>query len=418
MDINIASFVSPAFDEVFYDIMSHGHTYYWMKGGRGSTKSSFVSLMIPILMLRHPECHVVVIRKVGNTIKGSVYPQILWAIRELGLTGFFHYKVSPPEITLKHTGQQINFYGDDDPTKLKSFRPAFGYVGIVWFEELDQFDGMGEIRNLNQSMLRGGPRYWEFCSFNPPKSRDAWVNEEQIYDDPDRLIHHSNYLQVPQEWLGPQFILEAEKLKARNEMAYRHEYLGEVTGTGGAVFDNVVNFEMTDAMIEQFDRRNFGLDFGFAVDPLAFVAMHFDAKRQDLYIWDEIYEQKLTNPQAVRKIDKIILPGEIVRCDSAEPKSIKEMRSLGMNTVGAPKGPDSVEYGIKWLQGLNHIFIDKRRCPNTYKEFSCYEYERNRQGQFISAYPDRNNHAIDAVRYGCSGVMPVRTMIRTARFDY
>lgn len=94
------------------------------------------------------------------------------------------------------------------------------------------------------------------------------------------------------------------------------------------------------------------------------------------------------------------------------------MRSLGMNTVGAPKGPDSVEYGIKWLQGLNHIFIDKRRCPNTYKEFSCYEYERNRQGQFISAYPDRNNHAIDAVRYGCSGVMPVRTMIRTARFDY
>lgn len=168
---------------------------------------------------------------------------------------------------MKHTGQQINFYGDDDPTKLKSFRPAFGYVGIVWFEELDQFDGMGEIRNLNQSMLRGGPRYWEFCSFNPPKSRDAWVNEEQIYDDPDRLIHHSNYLQVPQEWLGPQFILEAEKLKARNEMAYRHEYLGEVTGTGGAVFDNVVNFEMTDAMIEQFDRRNFGLDFGFAVDP-------------------------------------------------------------------------------------------------------------------------------------------------------
>lgn len=418
MDINIADFVSPAFDEVFYDIMSHGHTYYWMKGGRGSTKSSFVSLMIPILMLQHPECHVVVVRKVKDTIKSSVYPQIQWAIEELGISSLFQFKISPAEITLKHTGQQIVFRGADDPQKIKSFRPSFGYVGIVWFEELDQFNGMEEIRNLNQSLLRGGPVYWEFCSFNPPKSRDAWVNAEQLYDDPDRLINHSTYKDVPADWLGPQFLLEAEKLKERNETSYRHEYLGEATGTGGAVFDNVVNLEMPDAMIGQFDRRNFGLDFGFAVDPLAFTAMHFDAKRQDLYIWGEIYEQKLTNPQAVRKIDKIILPREIVRCDSAEPKSIKEMRSLGMNAMGAPKGPDSVEYGIKWLQGLNHIFIDKRRCPNTYKEFSCYEYERNRQGQFISAYPDRNNHAIDAVRYGCSGVMPVRTMIRTARFDY
>lgn len=418
MDINIADFVSPAFDEVFYDIMSHGHTYYWMKGGRGSTKSSFVSLMIPILMLQHPECHVVVVRKVKDTIKSSVYPQIQWAIEELGISSLFQFKISPAEITLKHTGQKIVFRGADDPQKIKSFRPSFGYVGIVWFEELDQFNGMEEIRNLNQSLLRGGPVYWEFCSFNPPKSRDAWVNVEQLYDDPDRLINHSTYKDVPADWLGPQFLLEAEKLKERNETSYRHEYLGEATGTGGAVFDNVVNLEMPDAMIGQFDRRNFGLDFGFAVDPLAFTAMHFDAKRQDLYIWGEIYEQKLTNPQAVRKIDKIILPREIVRCDSAEPKSIKEMRSLGMNAMGAPKGPDSVEYGIKWLQGLNHIFIDKRRCPNTYKEFSCYEYERNRQGQFISAYPDRNNHAIDAVRYGCSGVMPVRTMIRTARFDY
>ncbi len=191
-----------------------------------------------------------------------------------------------------------------------------------------------------------------------------------------------------------------------------------MTGTGGAVFENVEDLPLTDEALGQFDHRLFGLDFGFAVDPLAFVAMHFDAKHEDLYIWGEIYEQKLTNPQAVARISKIILPQELVRCDSAEPKSIKEMRSLGMNIIGAAKGPDSVEYGIKWLQGLRHIYIDKRRCPNTYREFMTYEYERNRLGQYISAYPDKDNHAIDAVRYGCSGVMPVRTTIRSARFDY
>lgn len=412
MDINIADFVSPAFDEVFYDIMNHGHTYYWMKGGRGSTKSSFVSLMIPILMLRHPECHVVVVRKVKDTIKSSVYPQIQWAIEELGISSLFRFKISPAEITLKHTGQQIVFRGADDPQKIKSFRPSFGYVGIVWFEELDQFNGMEEIRNLNQSLLRGGPVYWEFCSFNPPKSRDAWVNAEQLYDDPDRLINHSTYKDVPADWLGPQFLLEAEKLKERNETSYRHEYLGEATGTGGAVFDNVSDMAMDDEMIGRFDRRHYGLDFGFALDPLAFVQMHYDAKHEDLYIFGEIYRTHLMNKQAAALMAPLLPGHPVVEADSAEPKSIAELNaylpSLGCHArvYGAKKGPDSVEFGIRWLQSLNHIYIDKRRAPNTYKEFMQYEYETNRAGEYISAYPDKNNHAIDACRYGCIDLMP------------
>lgn len=418
MKVNVADRISPAFDDVFWDVQEHKHTYYFLAGGRGSTKSSFVGIEIPLLLMQHPDVHAVVLRKVGNTIKNSVYPQIQWGIEQLCCIDRFKYKTSPHEITLQETGQKILFLGCDDPMKVKSIKLPFGYVGIVWLEELDQFSGMEEIRNLCQSLLRGGSKYWVFCTYNPPKSRNNWVNEEILVDEPDRLVHRSTYLQVPPEWLGEQFIADAEKLKTRNEMPYRHEYLGEVTGTGGAVFENVEDMVMTDEMIGQFDHRYFGLDFGFAVDPLAFVAMHYDAKHEDLYIWDEIYEQKLTNSQAVARISKIILPKELVRCDLAEPKSIKEMRSLGMNIIGAPKGPDSVEYGIKWLQGLRHIYIDKRRCPNTYREFVTYEYERNRQGQYISAYPDKDNHAIDAVRYGCSGVMPVRTAIRTARFDY
>lgn len=418
MEINVADHVGPAFDAVFQDIIHHRHTHYWMKGGRGSTKSSFVSVVLPILLLQNPKCHAVVLRKVGNTIKTSVYPQVLWGIDAMGLNGLFSAKISPPEITLKHTGQKIYFMGDDDPMKLKSIKPPFGYIGVVWFEEFDQFAGMEEIRNLNQSLLRGGDKYWEFCSFNPPKSRNNWVNEEQLYDDADRLVHHSTYLQVPKEWLGSQFLLEADKLKGKNLKSYEHEYLGKVTGTGGTVFGNVVQQAFTKDDLQQFDRRRYGLDFGFALDPLAFECMHYDAKHERLYIFDEIYQTHLTNPAAVRLIQSKMISKAVIRADSAEPKSIREMQDAGLHVYGAKKYPDSVDYGIKWLQSLEAIVIDKARCPNTYKEFVNYEYARTKDGEFISAYPDKNNHAIDAVRYGCEDLMPAFTKVRTGRVKY
>lgn len=410
--INIADLIAPSFDEVFFDVEAHRHTFYMLAGGRGSAKSSFVGgIRIPVSVMEDPNIHAVVIRKVGNTIKNSVLPQIVWGLERLGVLDKFRVKLSPPEITYKKTGQKILFLGLDDPAKVKSIKLPFGYVGIVWFEELDQFSGMEEIRNVLQSLLRGGPSYQVFGTYNPPKSRNSWVNEEILVDDPDRLVHHSTYLTVPREWLGPQFLAEAEKLKAKNEMAYRHEYLGEVTGTGGAVFENVKELPMNDELVGNFDRLYYGLDFGFAVDPLAFVSMYYDAKHEDLYVFDEIYQQKLTNSQAAKMIRKKADTREII-ADSAEPKSIKEMRDCGLHINGARKGPDSVDHGVKWLQDRAHIYIDKRRCPNTYREFISYEYERNRQGQFISAYPDKDNHAIDAVRYG------MERMIRGSNFSF
>ncbi len=404
MKVNVASLVSPAFDDAFWDIQQHGHTFYWFAGGRGSTKSSFVGVDIPLLLMQHPQCHAVVLRKVRNTIKNSVYPQIQWGIERLGVLDRYKFITSPHEITYTPTGQKILFFGLDDPAKVKSIKLPFGYVGIVWFEELDQFSGMEEIRNVLQSLLRGGSTYWVFCTYNPPKSRNNWVNEEILADDADRFVHHSTYRQVPRDWLGEQFILEAEKLKAKSEVLYRHEYLGEVTGTGGAVFDNVEDMTMNDELVRNFDRLYYGLDFGFAVDPLAFVAMYYDAKHEDLYIFDEIYQQKLTNTKAAQLILRKIGTQHIM-ADSAEPKSIAEMKTAGLFISGAKKGPDSVDYGVKWLQGRRRIYIDKRRCPNTYREFVSYEYERNRAGQYISAYPDKDNHAIDAVRYGLGRVM-------------
>lgn len=402
--IRLSNIIAPHFWALHQDIKRHGHTYYWLEGGRGSTKSSGISVEIPQLLIMNPECHAVVLRKIGNTIKNSVYPQMQWGIDALGLTSKFRFKTSPHEITYKKTGQKILFFGVDDPQKIKSIKLPFGYVGICWIEELDQFTGMEEIRNLNQSLLRGGPVFWEFCSFNPPKSQNNWVNEEKLFDDPDRLVHHSTYLGVPREWLGDRFFEDAEKLKERNEIAYRHEYLGEVTGTGGAVFENVEDMAMSAELVGNFDRLYYGLDFGFAVDPLAYVAMYYDAKREDLYIFDELYRQKMTNSQAAKAI-KLRINGGRILADAAEPKSIAEMSDYGLRISGARKGPDSIDFGMRWLQNRAHIYIDKRRCPNTYKEFVTYEYDRNKDGQFVSAYPDANNHSIDAVRYGLSEIM-------------
>ncbi len=408
--VRLSDIMAPHFYDLHRDIKEHGHTYYWLEGGRGSTKSSDISIEIPQLLIKNPKCHAVVLRKVAATIKTSVYAQMQWGIDALGLGGKFKYHKTPYEIIRKSTGQKILFFGVDEPEKLKSIKLEFGYVGIVWFEELDQFAGMAEIRNINQSLLRGGPKFWEFCSFNPPKSQNNWVNEEKLVDAPDRLVHHSTYLGVPREWLGDHFIELAEKTKKRDIMAYRHEYLGEVTGTGGAVFENVEDMRMSDELVKSFDRRYFGLDFGFAVDPLAFTCMHYDRKHRELYIFGEIYGQKMTNRMAADRI-KPLLGSYYVTADSAEPKSITEMHTLGLRIEGARKGPDSVDYGIRWLQSLTKIHIDKRRAPNTYREFVCYEYERNREGQFISAYPDKDNHTIDSVRYGLERAMLGDTIV-------
>lgn len=398
--IELASLIAPSFYELAYDIMEHRHTYYTLAGGRGSTKSSFAALMVVLLLMTHHDCHALVMRKVDKTIGRSVFPQLQWAVRALGQDAYFHMSVSPHQMTYLPTGQRIYFSGVDDPQKIKSIKPPFGYIGIVFLEELDQFAGQEEIRSINQSLLRGGPVFWEIGAYNPPKSQNSWVNEDALIEAPDKLVHHSTYLDVPRSWLGDVFFDAAEALKAQNEMAYRHEYLGEVTGTGGTVFENVEAVALTDAQVAAFDKLHFGLDYGFAVDPLAFVAMHYDAARQSLYIFDEIYQQKLTNRQAAEKIRQKAGHGRII-ADSAEPKSIAEMRGYGLRVDGAKKGPDSVDYGVRWLQNLAHIYIDRHRAPNTYREFISYEYEHNREGQFISAYPDKDNHAIDAVRYAC-----------------
>lgn len=409
IDINVKDIIIPMYDDVLEDIMQHNHTHYTFSGGRGSTKSSFVGgVAIPLLIINNPECHATCFRKIGNTIQNSIFSQVTWGIYKLGLEDLFHIpkRYNSPIIYIP-TGQQILFIGMDDPQKVKSIKLPFGYIGITWWEELDQYCGERELRTVLQSTMRGGNLFWDFRSFNPPISKNNWANEyaeeaetnERLRES--TLVVKNTYLDVPIEWLGKQFIEEAEDLKEINPDAYEHEYMGVPIGTGGDVFKNACDLDMSD-MLKNFDRIYNGIDWGFAKDPFRFVRMHFDKTRLDLYIFDEYSTTRTRNKDVFETLydkKKLIARNELVIADRAEEKSIADFRAYGAYIRAAEKGPDSVRYGIKWLQGLRHIYIDKRRCPLTYKEFINYEYEQDREGNFISAYPDADNHSIDAVRY-------------------
>ncbi|MBX3046995.1 MAG: PBSX family phage terminase large subunit [Anaerolineales bacterium] len=397
-----AHLLAPSFLEPYRDIRAARHTEYVFIGGRGSIKSSSVSLFDLDLLLANPNMHVLVMRQFANTMRDSVFSQLQWAISELGLDDRFRSIRSPLEMEYLPTGQKIYFRGADEPGKLKSIKPAFGYIGILHLEELDQFKGEDAVRNIEQSAIRGGDLAYRFKVYNSPRSANAWVNKWVRVPDPRRLVHRSSYLDAPADWLGQAFIDMAEHLKEVNPKAYEHEYLGEVNGTGGMVFENVIaDKPITDEQIAQFDRPLQGLDWGWFPDPLHFAKMHYDAARMTLYIYGEYRAHKTPNKQVM---DALVLKhllslDALVIADSASPKDIADFRSFGVNIRGAEKGPDSVTYSIKWLQSLAKIVIDPVRCPQTAEEFLNYELERDKEGNFISSYPDKNNHAIDAVRY-------------------
>lgn len=387
--------IAPAFYKVHMSI--EDYTHFWLCGGRGSTKSSFVSIEIILGIMKNPLANAVALRKVGAYLRDSVFAQLEWAIEKLGVSDLWEIKPSIPEMIYKKTGQKILFRGADKVQKLKSTKVTHGYIRYIWYEELDEFHGMGEIRSINQSMMRGGEKYTVFYSYNPPQNRRSWMNREALTERDDMLIHKSTYLDVPREWLGEQFFLEAEYLKKLHPDRYRHEYLGEVTGTGGEIFDNLEIREITDAERDVFDNVKCGIDFGFAADPFVYIVCYFH--NDVLFIIDEIYAKGMSNNTAAEKIYEKAFTGKMIICDSAEPKSINDLRTFGLRVRGARKGPDSIEHGIKFLQGLRKIVIDPNTCPNAAREFSEYELECGADGEFRSDYPDRNNHTIDAARY-------------------
>ena len=350
--------------------------------------------------MKTPECHAVAFRRFENEVRDSVFAQLEWATYKLGVNHLFKFNISPFKITYIATGQMILFKGADNPKKIKSIKIPFGYIKYAWFEEVDQFGGMMEIRNILQSIFRGTTNTQiALFSYNPPKSSRSWVNEETKIPKPGRVVHYSDYRSVPSEWLGETFLANALHLKKVNEDAYNHEYLGMETGTGLEVFNNVTVRPITDKEISYFDHRSQGIDFGYAADPLAFIEAHFDAKKKKLYLFFEISGIGIKNSKLASMLTAEQL-AEVTMADSAEPKSIDELREdHKMNIMPAEKAPGSVDHGVKFMQDLEEIIIDPVRCPLASTEFINYALDVNRYGEVISKYPDKDNHVIDCCRY-------------------
>lgn len=399
--------IAPAFYGVHRDMRRGGHGEYWLSGGRGSGKSSFASVEVIMQILRRPGINAAVIRRVGATLRESVFEQIIWAAGQLGIMHLFRAKVSPMEIEYLPTGQRIVFRGADDPGKLKSIKLADGAFGCIWFEEVTDFPGMADVRSIKASIGRGAEAVTIF-TYNPPVSRTHWVNEAAGREAAGRLLHRSDYRDMPREWLGESFIADAEELRAADERAWRHMYLGECVGTGGQVFANLELRRITEEEIGGLERIYCGLDFGFAVDPDAFVKVHYDRKRKMMFFLDEFWGVRTPLDVLAEEVARRAGAGGNVTCDSADPRMIEELRSRGVRALAAKKGPGSVERGMRQLQELSRIVIDPARCPNAAREFAGYEYMRGGDGRFIAAYPDRDNHCIDAVRYAVESAMRQR----------
>ena len=423
--LDVTQHIAPVYLPLHEDIQAQQHQYYNLPGGRGSGKSSFCALEIVsgIMQDQTGESSAIVFRRTANTMRESVYSQIAWAIDVLDVGDLWRGSVSPMCWTYRPTGAQIIFRGLDDSSKLKSIKPRRGIFRYIWLEEFSELPGENFTRSVMQSVQRGGSRFTVFRSFNPPISASNWANVFIQRPDPRAITLHTTYLDIPAAWLGDDFVLEAERLQEINEKAYRHEYLGEATGSGGAVFPNVTVREITDDEIKLLPYVYAGVDFGFSVDPACFLRVGYDSKHDTVYLLDEIYKRGLSNKQLADEIkakgyDKAA-PGEryyspfvgeireerqLIICDCAEPKSIRDLQGEGLKTIACQKFPGCVQYRIKWLQN-RHIIIDPKRTPNAHREFIGYEYMTDKDGNFLADVPDKDNHAIDCLSYSLDRVI-------------
>lgn len=396
-----------AFVDLYRDIKERKHREYFIEGGRGSIKSSFWSELLFEELEEHPNMCAIVIRMVANTLKDSAFAQSEWGLDKLNetypwLNDNWKSTKSPLQFKNKKTEQIIYFRGADDPGKIKSIRPPKGkYIGIIIYEEFDQMKGMTEVRKIDQSVMRGGEDFVVLRVYNTPRSSRHFVNVEKRIPKENRLVHRSTYLDVPIEWLGTPFFEEAEHIKNTNLKIYENEYLGLETGDGGNVFENLEIREISDEEISTFERNYYGLDFGW-VDPVAFNSMNYDSEKRILYIYEEIHGSKISNQKLIELLEK--WKSYLIVCDSAEPKSIADLKSAGYLARGSIKGPGSLEYSMKWLASLPKIVIDPKRCPETTKEFTMYEFEKDKDDNYISSYPDKDDHHISAVRYAMEQV--------------
>ena len=402
-EIKISDIINPNFHEFWRVSKEHKYLKYVLKGGRASAKSTHIGFRIIMDIMKYP-VSALIVRKVGNTLSESVYEQLKEGADILGVSHYFEFKASPLQIIYKPRGNKIVFRGADDPNKIKSLKIAKYPVAILWIEELAEFKTEDEVTTIEQSVLRAelpeGMFYSFYYSYNPPKRKQSWVNKKygtQFLPD-NTYVHHSTYLENPH--ISKETVEEAENLKKQNEFKYRWIFLGEPIGSGVVPFSNLVFRTITDEEYKSFDNIRQGCDWGYATDPLAFIRLHYDKTRRRIFFMDEIYGVKLFNRELAEQMKKKGYDTTLTIADSAEPKSISEMKNdYNCNFKGAKKGPGSVEYGETWLDDLEEIVIDVKRTPNAAREFENIDYQTDKDGEPKAKLEDKDNHTIDACRY-------------------
>lgn len=377
------------------------------KGGRGSIKSNFWGDLAYETIRQDPQAHIVYTRRYKVDLRGSVYNQFMKTVIRYNDLDNWDFKQSPMCAVYKPTGQMVMFVGADKPISLKSFNVPFGYVKLLIHEECDEMAGVEQMDNIEDTFLRSDTPALDVKIFNPPKSKNNFMNQyvEECKTKPQTRICHSYYYNVPVKWLGKRFFERAEWFKVHKPLYYRNNYMGEVTGTGGGIFDNVEERIITDAEIENMPFFYHGLDFGFE-HPQTFEKAWYDEDTDTLYCVDEVYAKKCKNSTFARKIKKYIT--EEIICDSARPDAIAELQDWGFNAIGAKKRWGSGkgrDYCWEWLQQTTKIVVDPERCPHLAHELTTLEHEQLADGSFSDAYPKIGEDCTMALIYGLNRVI-------------
>lgn len=384
------------------------------KGGRGSIKSNFWAAIVEETIYNDDQAHCVFTRRYKTDLRGSVYNQFMKTIIRHGRIDDWEFTTSPMRAVYKKTGQQVLFVGADKPISLKSYNVTFGYVKMLLHEEADEMAGVAQMDNIEDTFLRSDTPALDVKIFNPPQSANSFMNAyvEEKRNDPSTFIAHSYYYNVPQKWLGKRFFERAEWFKQHKPRYYQNNYLGEVTGTGGVIFDNVETRKLTDEFIQELPYFNYGLDFGYE-HPQVFIKAYYDSDTDILYPVEEVYSRRCKNSTFARKINKY--KNVEILADSARPDNIKEMQDWGFDIIGAKKrwgANNGRDYCWEWLRQCNKIVVDPERTPHLYKELTTLEFEQLKDGTFSSEYPRLNEDCIMALIYGLN-----RVIMETRRED-
>lgn len=364
--MNLKEAIAPSFFEVHNAIKKGLYTHYFLKGGRGSCKSSFVSVEIILGVMKNSDANAVVLRRNASSLRDSVCQQLKWAADLLGVAHLFKTTLAPCEMVYLPTGQKIIFKGADDVKKIKSTKVSHGYIRYVWYEECDEFRCYDDILSVNQSLLRGGSIFSVFYTFNPPKFKNHWIYS--VEGNEDTLFHHSTYKDVPKDWLGEQFFIEAEHLKKADFERYKNQYLGEPCVPSEQI---IKNFEVKEVLPET-DIKFLGQDFGFNH---ANAILEVGFTEDSIYIYKEHYVKGMDTAEIIKDAEGKFDKSLVMWCDSAEPDRIKMWKKAGYRAVPVSKEPGSVSSQIDFL--LSHKIVVSSSCKNTIEEMGSWSWMKD-----------------------------------------